>query len=105
MKELLKWERLAHDDSGDIKTDWQDTYRARVPGGWLVAIWATVERDVTGTPKGQVAPATNTTVAAGRRIPDGYWGGGLTFVPDPTREWDPVLYKDRNSAKSGGEQT
>ncbi|XXY17656.1 hypothetical protein WME88_56445 [Sorangium sp. So ce216] len=103
MPNLLKWERLAHDDSGGIKTEWQETYRARVHGGWLVAIWATVERDVTGTPKGQVAPATSTTVAAGRRIPDGYWGGGLTFVPDPDNEWRPVLYKDGSSEPTGSQ--
>ncbi|WP_437828166.1 hypothetical protein [Sorangium sp. So ce1153] len=105
MPDLLKWERLAHDDSGAMKTEWQETYRAKVPGGWLVAIWATVERDVTGTPEGQVAPATDTTIAAGRRVPNGYWGGGLTFVPDPKDEWKPVLYKENSSVNPRGKQT
>jgi hypothetical protein len=39
------------------------TYRAKVPGGWLVSIWAG-ENDDHGL------------------------GGGLTFVPDPTWGWE-----------------
>ncbi len=38
------------------------TYRAKVPGGWLVAVWA------------------------GKDESHGL-GGGLTFVPDPTHGW------------------
>lgn len=38
------------------------TYRAKVPGGWLVAVWA-------GTPG------------------DHGMGGGVTFLPDPGHTW------------------
>ena len=94
----LNWVRLAHDDAGDIKTDWQDTYRAKVPGGWLVAVWATVERDETSDPKGTKATPSATTVAAGKRIPDGYWGGGITFVPDPGHGWKAIPHPKSTSA-------
>jgi hypothetical protein len=39
------------------------TYRAKVPGGWLVSVWAGDDKD------------------------HGL-GGGLTFLPDPGNEWD-----------------
>ena len=39
------------------------TYRAKVPGGWLVSVWA-------GDDKTQVH------------------GGGVTFLPDPTHGWE-----------------
>src|SRR5882672_10466340 len=41
------------------------TYRAKVPGGWLVTIWASEEVD----------------------NDEQRFGGGLTFVPDPKRQW------------------
>ena len=44
------------------------TFRAAVPGGWLVAIWAGEDKK---------------NACADR------WGGGLTFVPDPDHAWDP----------------
>lgn len=60
MKKLV-WKRI--DD------EWQDpslpegfTYRAQVPGGWLVSVWA-------GDSKTQ------------------RWGGGLTFFPDCEGNW------------------
>jgi hypothetical protein len=49
------------------------TYRAWVPGGWLVAIWA------------------------GDSDADHAWGGGLTFVPDPERKWDVPERKFKSS--------
>lgn len=45
------------------------TYRAKVPGGWLVSIWA-------------------------GEMKDHKWGGGLTFVPDPEHRWE-ALVDDR----------
>lgn len=52
-----------------VENEWHDpsmpegyTYRAKVPGGWLVSVWA-------GTAKEQK------------------WGGGLTFMPDAGGEW------------------
>ena len=42
------------------------TYRARVPGGWLVSVWAgTMEKHG--------------------------MGGGLTFLPDPDDKWDSLV--------------
>ena len=58
----LHWELLDETYSTASKPD-GFTYRAKVPGGWLVAVWA-------GTPQKHE------------------WGGGLTFVPDPTHSWD-----------------
>ena len=43
------------------------TYRSRVPGGWLVAIWA------------------------GNSPHDHAWGGGLTFVPDANHKWEVAI--------------
>jgi hypothetical protein len=65
----LTWQRLARDnDDSHIVT-----YRAKVPGGWLVSVWA----------------ATSTTDATGDPIPGGSnWGGGLTFVAGSEQEWD-----------------
>ena len=68
MHRKLKWERLGVDDTGDIKDEWMETYRAAVPGGWLVTVWADVE------------------VKTGP-VPPGWWGGGVTFVPDPEHAW------------------
>lgn len=52
-----------------IEDDWKDsskpegyTYRAEVPGGWLISVWA-------GSDKKQP------------------YGGGLTFYPDPEHKW------------------
>ena len=59
----LMWKR--------VEDDWSDppskaatgyTYRARVPGGWLVSVWA-------GTKDNQK------------------WGGGITYYPDPDERW------------------
>lgn len=60
--EKLVWQELARDpnDTSDIVT-----YRARVPGGWLVSVWS----------------ATAKPNATGKQIEGGSnWGGGLTFV-------------------------
>ena len=46
------------------------TYRARVPGGWLVAIWAAPTAD-------KKNKDTNRQTFA----------GGVTFVLDPTHKW------------------
>jgi hypothetical protein len=57
----LTWEELARDDDSDIVT-----WRAKVPGGWLVTVWA----------------ARDHANATGAARPGGSnWGGGLTFVP------------------------
>ena len=58
----LHWELLQETYSVESRPD-GFTYRAKVPGGWLVAVWA-------GEP-GEHA-----------------LGGGLTFVPDPTHSWE-----------------
>lgn len=49
------------------------TYRASVPGGWLVAVWA------------------------GDTQLDHAWGGGLTFVPDPQHQWEIAVRKLRSA--------
>ncbi len=65
----LIWELIATDNSNrnDI-----ETWRARVPGGWLVSVWAVRAR----------ANATGTPVRGGSN-----WGGGTTFLPDPKHRW------------------
>lgn len=62
MAKKLIWERLDNAWPGKVVPEGY-TYRAKVPGGWLVSVWA-------GDEKMQV------------------WGGGLTFVPDDKHEWD-----------------
>jgi hypothetical protein len=66
---MLKWELIKTDpsDRSDI-----ETWRAEVPGGWLVSVWATRDR----------ANATGTARPGGSN-----WGGGVTFVPDEKHEW------------------
>ena len=59
---ILYWEMLEENYSHDAKPD-GFTYRAKVPGGWLVAVWA------------------------GPSIKNHGLGGGLTFVPDPKYTW------------------
>jgi hypothetical protein len=62
MTASLAWKRLTESYETGVGGPHGFTYRAEVPGGWLVATWA-------GTAKRH-----------------GY-GGGLTFVPDPDHEW------------------
>lgn len=57
----LVWERIEDLWKDDSKPEGY-TYRAKVPGGWLVSVWA-------GDEKKQ------------------QHGGGLTFYPDPNNEW------------------
>lgn len=70
----LAWQRIkeTYDGAPEEKNRNPDrgfTYRAKVPGGWLVGVWA-------GEDKNQA------------------WGGGLTFVPDPGHKaWDVALRK------------
>lgn len=66
-KHTLVWEAIeeTYDELHDPPNSYGGyTYRAWVPGGWLVAIWA------------------------GKGPFDHAWGGGITFVPDPGRTWD-----------------
>lgn len=70
MKKPLDWQRIEETYDGvpegqSKRRDKGCTYRAKVPGGWLVAIWA-------GSDKNHA------------------FGGGLTFVPDP----DHAAWKD-----------
>jgi hypothetical protein len=63
MAKLLEWKRIKNRWPGrTVPMPEGYTYRAEVPGGWLVSVWA-------GDEKMQV------------------WGGGLTFVPDANHEW------------------
>ncbi len=74
----LSWKRVLHAPrvykqmSFPTAESRLQTYRAWVPGGWLVCVWA----DVTSSPP---TPGS---------VPAGHWGGGLTFVPDPNHEWE-----------------
>lgn len=71
MTNQLEWKRIKEVYGGkkeDAPTC--STYRAQVPGGWLVAIWA--------------APtATQRNVDTSKHT----FAGGVTFVPDPTHAW------------------
>lgn len=67
----LEWQLIKTDNSNrnDI-----ETWRAKVPGGWLVSVWATRSR----------ANATGSATHGGSN-----WGGGVTFVSDPKhKNWD-----------------
>ena len=57
----LAWIRI-HDEWRDESKPQGYTYRAKVPGGWLVSVWA-------GDAKKH------------------QHGGGLTFYPDPEYRW------------------
>lgn len=61
----LVWEKL-NDHWNDKSLPEGHTYRAQIPGGWLVSVWA--------------GPKLNQQS-----------GGGLTFVPDAGHLWDAEL--------------
>ncbi|MGK3966619.1 hypothetical protein WMF01_39205 [Sorangium sp. So ce1667] len=61
----LTWKLIPTDNSNNNDIE---TWRAEIPGGWLVSVWAARDR----------ANATGTPVPGGSN-----WGGGVTFVPDP----------------------
>lgn len=74
MFKRLKWELIGVDKSSAIPMEEMETYRAAVPGGWLVTVWADVVDKATAKKRGN-------------EIGPGHWGGGLTFVPDPEHKW------------------
>ena len=57
----LIWNRIEEEWKTDAKPGGY-TYRAKVPGGWLVSVWAGSEKEQK-------------------------WGGGLTFIHDPDYTW------------------
>lgn len=71
----LRWELVKSAPKGIGNGDPNhdiETWRAEVPGGWLVSVWALrTEADASG-PK----------VLGGAN-----WGGGVTFLPDPDHRW------------------
>lgn len=69
MANQLEWKRVSEVYDGK-DTPTCSTYRAKVPGGWLVTVWA--------------APTTDKTNEDTNRQT---FGGGATFVPDPTHGW------------------
>lgn len=63
----LEWhllEETYYPDRDPSKACGGYTYRAMVPGGWLVAVWA------------------------GDTKHDHAWGGGLSFVADAAHKWE-----------------
>jgi hypothetical protein len=64
MADSLHWELIDDTWTPGDTTPKAYTYRAQVPGGWLVSIWAGDSDD------------------------DQRLAGGVTFVPDPTWGWD-----------------
>lgn len=58
----LEWELLDENYSPAGTRPDGFTYRATVPGGWLVAVWA-------------------------GKWEEHQFGGGLTFIPDPAHGW------------------
>lgn len=74
MTARLEWELLDDESSPGVDHDIA-TWRARVHGGWLVSVWA--KRTGQGGGGQPVEGGAN-------------WGGGLTFVPDPERCWNPA---------------
>jgi len=66
----MEWEEVKREDDGSDIVTW----RAKVPGGWLVSVWAQKTNE-DGT---------------GNDVPGGAnWGGGLTFLPDDKYLWNP----------------
>lgn len=72
----LKWELLARSDDGSDIVTW----RARVPGGWLVSVWG-------AKPTGDASIGPDFDGGTN-------WGGGLTFFPCSEREWDVEVESD-----------
>jgi hypothetical protein len=77
MKKPLAWERIAETFDGESAAQTLHTYRAKVPGGWLIAVWA----DARGT--------------RGKKKSTEDWGGGVAFVPDPLHAWNLTPWKPR----------
>jgi hypothetical protein len=69
----LRWERL-QEVYGNEQTPNCSTYRAKVPGGWLVSVWCAE------------------AIKANEHTSKHTWGGGLTFVPDVAHAWDVPLH-------------
>jgi hypothetical protein len=63
---MLDWKLVEQTWMPGSTTPQAYTYRAKVPGGWLVTIWASEEADNDGQ----------------------RYGGGLTFLPDPKHAWN-----------------
>jgi hypothetical protein len=68
----IHWKQLAPDNDGSDIVTW----RAKVPGGWLVSVWAA---------KAQADGGGKTPVPGGSN-----WGGGVAFVPGDDWDVDPV---------------
>lgn len=77
----LIWKLLDTDNSNDCDIE---TWRAKIPGGWLVTTWAA---RAGANAKGAVAPGGSN------------WGGGVTFVPRTSNDWDTGFEKDEAKAK------
>ena len=78
MNNKLAWIRVQEVYSDKV-TPACSTYRAEVPGGWLVAIWAAPNAGVRGS--GDTNKQT--------------FGGGVAFVPDPTHVWNLDAHPER----------
>ena len=64
-------------------------YRARIRGGWLVAMkYYDSEHHTEGHTTSESYAETGRSWAWGAGWGYGYGYGGLTFVPDPNHEWD-----------------
>ena len=72
MGKRLDWKRLAQDWSG--AAEHCSTWRAQIPGGWLVSCWS-----------GHKEPSNE------HRYPS------VTFVPDPGHDWDAELFHDQTA--------
>ena len=70
MNGTLEWTRIK-ELYAQSDTPACSTYRAKVPGGWLVAIWAAPD----AAPRSSADTNKHT------------FGGGVAFVPDPTHGW------------------
>lgn len=66
----LEWKQVKREPDGSDIVTW----RAKVPGGWLVSVWAAMPQANAGG-KAPVPGGSN-------------WGGGLTFMPDHANPWD-----------------
>ncbi len=81
-KDELLWECVGYHEPNDHNA--LMTFRAAVPGGWLVAVRGLFRPSGKPSPRESSRPAEMHVPGAFR--PPDFWGG-LTFYPDPGHQW------------------
>ena len=71
MTSRLEWVRIDETYDGE-RVPGRSTYRAKVPGGWLLSVWTTAPQE-----PAEVGLEPGISLRA----------GGMTFVHDPMHSW------------------